>query len=116
MTERSGKVKTRKKLAAILCVGIVTAISLFIECDVYFPDNIRVYQGKETHIPKGISYTMETSGTASAYGDYDATVKLFGLIPVKEVSVTVSPVFVPDNCSLSPDNAPPSVNPASCLL
>ena len=83
--------KMRKKLAAILCVGVITAISLFIECDVYFPDNIKVYEGKESHIPKGISYTMETSGTATAYGDYNATVKLFGLIPVKEVNVTVSP-------------------------
>lgn len=91
MTERSGKVKTRKKLAAILCVSVITAISLFIECDVYFPDNIKVYKGKETYIPKGISYTMETSKNVSGYGDYNATVKLFGVIPVKEVSVTVTP-------------------------
>ncbi len=81
----------KKKLTAIICTVLVTAMALFIECDVYFPDNIKVYEGREDYIPKGVSYTLETSTQVEAFGDYDATVKLFGLIPVKEVSVTVSP-------------------------
>lgn len=91
MTERSENVKTRKKLTAILCVSIITAISLFIECDVYFPDKITVYGENQDQLKKSISYTIETSKNTTVYGDYDATVKLFGVVPVKEVSVTVSP-------------------------
>jgi len=69
----------------------VAATVLFVECNVYYPKEIRILNGENIDTPKGFAYTLETSGTALTYGNYDATVKLFGLIPVKEVKVSVLP-------------------------
>lgn len=81
----------RKRLGAFFVLLIVSATALFVECDVYFPKNIHVYEGNTVETPKGFAYTLEASNTVESYGDYDATVKLFGLIPVKEVTVNVEP-------------------------
>ena len=70
---------------------VVAATVLFVECNVYYPKEIRILNGENIDTPKGFAYTLETSGTALTYGNYDATVKLFGLIPVKEVKVSVLP-------------------------
>ena len=69
----------------------MAATVLFVECNVYYPKEIRILNGENIDTPKGFAYTLETSGTALTYGNYDATVKLFGLIPVKEVKVSVLP-------------------------
>ncbi len=81
----------KKRLGAFFVLLIVSATALFVECDVYFPENIHVYEGNTVETPKGFAYTLEASNTVESYGDYDATVKLFGLIPVKEVTVNVEP-------------------------
>lgn len=81
----------KKRLGAFFVLLIVSATALFVECDVYFPKNIHVYEGNTVETPKGFAYTLEASNTVESYGDYDATVKLFGLIPVKEVTVNVEP-------------------------
>lgn len=91
MTERSDKLNIKKRVGAFFVILLVTATTLFVECDVYFPKNIYVYEGNTVEIPKGFAYTLEASNTVESYGDYDATVKLFGLIPVKEVTVNVEP-------------------------
>lgn len=81
----------KRRVTAFFCLLIVTATALFIECDVYFPENIKVYEGNTVETPKGFAYTLEASNVVETYGDYNATVKLFGLIPVKEVTVNVEP-------------------------
>ena len=91
MTERSGKLNIKKRVGAFFIFLIVSATALFIECDVYFPEQLNIYEGNKIETPKGFSYTLEVSNTVETYGDYDATVKLFGLIPVKEVTVNVEP-------------------------
>lgn len=70
---------------------VVASTILFVECNVYFPKEIRVLNGENVETPKGFAYTLEASSATETYGNYDATVKLFGLIPVKEVTVNVLP-------------------------
>ena len=82
-------IKKRLKIFAILLT--LTATVMLVECNVYFPAEIRVMNGEEVEVPDGFAYTLETSGAIEASGNYDATVKLFGLIPVKEVTVNVLP-------------------------
>lgn len=81
----------KKRVGAFFVLLLVSATALFIECDVYFPEEISVYEDNDVEIPKGFAYTLEASNAVETYGDYDATVKLFGLIPVKEVTVNVEP-------------------------
>ena len=82
-------IKKRLKIFAVLLT--LTATVLLVECNVYFPGQIRVMNGESVEIPDGFAYTFETSGTIETNGSYDATVKLFGLIPVKDVRVSVLP-------------------------
>jgi len=82
-------IKKRVKIFSVLLIVLSTV--LFVECNVYFPGEIRVMNGESIEMPKGFAYTLETSAGAEASGDYDATVKLFGLIPVKQVTVSVLP-------------------------
>ena len=91
MTERSDKLNIKKRVGAFFVLLLVSATALFVECDVYFPEEIHIYDGQQVEMPKGFAYTLEASNTVEAYGDYDATVKLFGVIPVKEVTVNVEP-------------------------
>jgi stage IV sporulation protein B len=77
------------KFFAVLVV--VAAAILLVECNVYFPREIRIMSGEEYNTPKGFAYTLETSSAIETNGNYDATVKLFGVIPVKEVTVNVLP-------------------------
>ncbi len=81
-----------KKRFKIFCVMLlVSATVLFVECNVYFPKEIRVMNGEKVEVPEGFAYTLEASSNVKTYGNYDATVKLFGLIPVKEVTVNILP-------------------------
>ena len=82
-------IKKRVRIFSVLLIVLSTV--LFVECNVYFPGEIRVMNGESVEMPKGFAYTLETSASAEASGDYDATVKLFGLIPVKQVTVSVLP-------------------------
>ena len=81
----------KKRFKVFLVLLVVTATILFVECNFYFPKEIRVMNGENVDIPKGFAYTLEASADVETYGNYDATVKLFGLIPVKEVTVNVLP-------------------------
>jgi stage IV sporulation protein B len=91
MTERSDKLNIKKRVGAFFVLLLISATALFVECDVYFPEEIHVYDGQQVEMPKGFAYTLEASNTVQTYGDYDATVKLFGVIPVKEVTVNIEP-------------------------
>lgn len=91
MTERSGKLNIKKRLKIFAVLLTLTATVLLVECNVYFPGQIRVMNGEDVEVPDGFAYTFETSGAIETDGSYDATVKLFGLIPVKDVRVSVLP-------------------------
>ncbi len=92
----SGKLRTRtkKRVQTFFVFLIVTATALFIECDVYFPDKINVFHGETFTVREGSPYTVDiaASKTLGAEGAYQAEIKLFGLIPVKNVEVDVLPV------------------------
>ena len=81
--------KNRLKIFCVLLC--VTATILFVECNAYFPKEMRVLHGEKIELPKGSAYTIETASITNTNGSYDATVKLFGVIPVKEVTVNVLP-------------------------
>ncbi len=82
-------IRKRLKIFAILIT--LTATVMLVECNVYFPGEIRVMSGEEVEVPDGFAYTLEASSAIETNDSYDATVKLFGLIPVKEVTVNVLP-------------------------
>jgi len=83
----------KKRVKAFFCFLVITATAMFVECDVYFPDEIKIFHGENLDVREGSPYTVDiaTSGTMDAYGEYDASVKLFGVIPVKNVEVDVLP-------------------------
>ncbi len=91
MTKGSDFLNIKKRLKIFAVLLVVTATVLCVECNVYFPKEINVLKGENIKIPQGFAYTLETSSTIETDGNYDATVKLFGIIPVKEVTVNVLP-------------------------
>lgn len=91
MSKRSDKLSINKRVKIFLVLLVVAATVLFVECNVYFPKEIRLINGEKPEVPKGFAYSLETSSVIENYGNYDATVKLFGVIPVKEVTVNVLP-------------------------
>lgn len=84
---------TKKRVRAFLIFLVITATAMFVECDVYFPDKIKIFYGENIDVREGSPYTVHiaASGTMEANGEYDAEVKLFGLIPIKNVEVDVLP-------------------------
>lgn len=84
----------KKRASAFSVFFIIIATAMFVECDVYFPDQIKIFCGENINVRESSPYTLDiaASGAAEANGEYDAAVKLFGLIPVKNVEVDVLPV------------------------
>ena len=83
-----------KKRVSIFSVSlIVTIVAMFVECDVYFPDKIKIFDGESLEIREGSPYTVDVlaSNTVAESGGYNAQVKLFGVIPVKSVEVDILP-------------------------
>ncbi|MBQ4087645.1 MAG: SpoIVB peptidase [Clostridia bacterium] len=81
-----------KKRLQIFCVELIAiATVMFVELGVYFPKEIHLFSGESLSIPKTSPYTLDTavSGSWNAVGEYEASVMLFGLIPVKKVEVAV---------------------------
>ena len=87
------KAQAKKRVSVFLILLLVTFIVLFLECNVYFPEEIHVFSGEAVEMRTGSAYTLElpVSGNLEISGEYDAKVKLFGIIPVKNVSVDVLP-------------------------
>ena len=81
------------RATSFLIFLVVSVTAMFIECDVYFPDNIKIFSGEQIDVREGSPYSVSVASTGGieATGDYEATVKLFGLIPVKNVEVNVTP-------------------------
>lgn len=81
----------KKRLQVFFLAAIVVLTVMFVECNVYFPDTMHLYCGESPAVREGSPYTLDmpVSGTIEATGSYSASVKLFGLIPVKNVEVDV---------------------------
>jgi len=93
---------------------IIVALLLSIECNVRFPKDITIFKGENLLVSSSSPYTISTpaafggvleeSGeltkdsfssnekyvTANDTGKYSASVKLFGIIPVRNVNINVS--------------------------
>ncbi len=83
-----------KKRVSIFSISlIVTIVAMFVECDVYFPDKIKIFDGESLEIREGSPYTVDVlaSNTVAESGGYNAQVKLFGVIPIKSVEVDILP-------------------------
>lgn len=91
MIEIKGNLK--KRVFTFFCSLVVCASFLFIECSVYFPDSISIFDGESVSVRKGSPYSIDISAskTVEVNGEYDALVKLFGVIPVKNVEISVLP-------------------------
>lgn len=87
------KAQAKKRVSAFFVLLFVTLTVLFLECSVYFPPKIHVFSGETPDVRVGSAYTLElpVSSNLNVSGEYDAKVKLFGVIPVKSVSVDVLP-------------------------
>ena len=62
-----------------------------VECAVYFPKSIQIFHGETVTVRQGAPYTLEASAATGSEDAYQAAVKLFGVIPVKQVEVDVLP-------------------------
>lgn len=84
----------KKRLQIFLVEAAVVLTVMFVECSVYFPKEIHLFSGESLSVPDSSPYTLDTavSGTWDAVGEYEASVKLFGLIPVKTVAVEVEEI------------------------
>lgn len=85
--------QAKKRVYAFFILLFVTLLVLFLECSVYFPSKIHVFSGETPDVRAGSVYTLEipASSNLEVSGEYNATVKLFGILPVKNVSVDVLP-------------------------
>lgn len=104
----------KKRATIFFSFLCIVALLLFIECNIRYPENIIIYKGENLitdsssayslSMPASFGGVLSESGeikednfsqsrkyiTANDEGKYDASVKLFGVIPVKSVSVNVS--------------------------
>ena len=62
-----------------------------VECAVYFPKSIQIFHGETVTVRQGAPYTLEAASASGEEDAYQAAVKLFGVIPVRQVEVDVLP-------------------------
>ena len=110
--KRTIPIKKRATIFSVLMM--IVALLLFVECNVMFPKDITIFQGENLLIGSSSPYTISTpanfggvldeSGnltkddyssaekyvTATDIGKYSADIKLFGIIPVKNVNINVA--------------------------
>lgn len=84
---------TKKRVLTFCIFLIVTAAAMLAECSVYFPNTIKIFYGENIDVREGSPYTIHiaASGTMEANEEYNAEVKLFGFIPIKNVEIDVLP-------------------------
>ena len=107
-------ISTKKRATIFSVLMMIVVLLLFIECNVIFPKDITIFEGENLLVGSSSPYTISTpasfggvleeSGnlskdnfsttekyiTANDTGSYSASVKLFGVIPVKNVNINVS--------------------------
>ena len=52
----------KKRIKTFCVLLVVTATILAVECNVYFPGNIRVISGEDVMLPERFAYTIDVSG------------------------------------------------------
>lgn len=107
------KLNTRKRTKIFSVFLTIVAVFLTLECNTRFPDNINLFEGEPLLVrssspytlsmPAGFSGTLENDNTVTQKdisdnqqyvtvndtGSYCASVKLFGIIPVRSVNINV---------------------------
>ena len=83
--------RTKKRALSFLAFVLLTAGAMMVECAVYFPKSIQIFHGETVTVRQGAPYTLEASAATGSEDAYQAAVKLFGVIPVKQVEVDVLP-------------------------
>ncbi len=101
----------KKRLIIFSCLITGLIIGLIAECNFKYPDRIQIFEGERFHsetsspytigVPAAFGGVLEENGTIqndSAYAkakgqisqkSYEAQLKLFGMIPVRQISVDV---------------------------
>jgi len=100
------------RVKAFFCFIFLLIVAMTLECQLRYPDTIVLFEGETLplsgksayymDIPAGVGGVLTENGElwadsysqhmqASETGDYDVTLKLFGLIPVRTVTVDVRP-------------------------
>ncbi len=82
---------TKKRAFAFLAFVLLTAGAMMAECAVYFPKSMQIFHGETVTVRQGAPYTLEMQEETGDTDAVSAAVKLFGVIPVREVSVDVLP-------------------------
>ncbi len=83
--------RTKKRALSFLAFVLLTAGAMMVECAVYFPKSIQIFHGETVTVRQGAPYTLDASATSGSEDAYQAAVKLFGVIPVRQVEVDVLP-------------------------
>ncbi|MBR5235847.1 MAG: SpoIVB peptidase [Clostridia bacterium] len=103
--------KQNKRPVIFLFLMVHVFAALILDCQLQYPGHIKIYEGESLSSPTNSAFSFDTSaglsGVLSESGSlerdpynqamsrsdngYDMTVKLFGVIPVRSVSVTVEP-------------------------
>ena len=105
---------TRKRIALFSGFLIIVTFLLFIECNLKFPKDITLFKGENLLISSSSPYSLYTPASfggvlsesgetfektssadkkyvkANDVGEYSASVRLFGVIPIKNVTINVS--------------------------
>ena len=101
------------RIKAFFCFLFLLIITMILDCQFRYPDRILLFEGETlientgaytlvSDAPAGTSGVLSEDGTVSRAtggpagigghsGSYEMTVKLFGIIPVRDVSVDVKP-------------------------
>ena len=82
----------KKRMTAFFSMVAIAAALVVVECFLYVPASIKIYSGETVSARNGAPYTLQASAEATATdAGFSADVKLFGILPVKQVHVDVLP-------------------------
>lgn len=99
-------IQTKKRLAIFFSLILAALALITAELNLRFPNEVYIYNGESLTVREGLPYTVELaantggilkndgrlehSGINGEKNGYTASLKLFGIIPVKNVHVNVS--------------------------
>ncbi len=104
--------KNKERIRLFLWLNLLVLAALVLECQLLYPERITLYEGEALpldgrsayflDVPAGNSGVLDDSGEIrhdsygrslqlNESGDFSMTVKLFGLVPVRQVTVDVLP-------------------------
>ncbi|MBE7021953.1 MAG: SpoIVB peptidase [Ruminococcaceae bacterium] len=104
--------KPGKRIKIFAAFLAMLSAALILECQLYFPETITLFEGERLHVRSSSPYYLEMPASGGGVlteegilehdtynhfvrlnetGTYETTVKLFGVIPVRTVAVQVEP-------------------------